>query len=425
MANMGQSTREPDLVDELAGAFLRLSQGDFTVRLARNFTRDRADTLAYSVNLMSEQLGLLLAEREKSRRELEEGVARLSENFLALASGNFQIQAARSGNGDPLDTLAYLFNNMAAEVGDAFAEIERQRKLLAVALAQAQEANRLKSEFLANVSHELRTPLNAIINVPEVLAADYQDTAVWHCQKCGGDFESDVDISSATSAESCPDCRLPMQPERRLSCVGNPQEHLHFLQRMQQQGKHLLLLVNDLLDFTRMQAGKTRLQLGQVAVRELIAQVSDAVGHMATSRGVALRMPTVAPTLLLQADSVKLIQILLNLLGNAIKFTPRGGQIEVQVSPGEDQGIPSLIFTVSDTGVGIPAEHLQAIFEGFRQVDGSHTREHGGVGLGLAITKQLVELHHGRIWAESTQGCGSKFTFIIPRQQPAQVQPAG
>ncbi len=424
MANMGQSASELDLVDELVGVFLRLAQGDFTVRLGRNFTRDRADTLAYSVNLMSEQLGRLVAEREQSRLALEEGVARLSENFLSLASGNFQAEARRSGNGDPLDTLAYLFNNMAAEVGDAFAEIDRQRKLLAVALAQAQEANRLKSEFLANVSHELRTPLNAIINVPEVLSADYQQVTIWHCAECGGDFQSDEDITGATIPEPCPDCRQPMQSVRRMVCLGNPEEHHHFLQRMQQQGKHLLLLVNDLLDFSRMQAGKTRLQLRQVEVRQILTQVSDAVGHMATSRGVTLHLPTLEPTLTVEADPVKLVQIFLNLLGNAIKFTPRGGRIEVAVGACDEQGVPSLRVEISDTGVGVPAQHLQAIFEGFRQVDGSHTREHGGVGLGLALTKQLVELHHGHIWAESTLGSGSKFTFIIPRQQPAPARPS-
>ena len=123
--------------------------------------------------------------------------------------------------------------------------------------------------------------------------------------------------------------------------------------------------------------------------------------------------------LTIEADPVKLIQIFLNILGNAIKFTPRGGRIEVALSCCDEHGVPSLQVEISDTGVGVPAEHLQDIFEGFRQVDGSHTREHGGVGLGLALTKQLVELHHGRIWAESTLGSGSKFTFIIPRQQPA------
>lgn len=424
MANMGQSASELDLVDELVSVFLRLAQGDFTVRLARNFTRDRADTLAYSVNLMSEQLGRLVAEREQSRLALEEGVARLSEHFLSLAGGNFQVQARRSGTGDPLDTLAYLFNNMAAEVGDAFTEIDRQRKLLAVALAQAQEANRLKSEFLANVSHELRTPLNAIINVPEVLSADYQQATVWHCAQCGSDFQSDEDINSATAPELCPDCRHPMQSARRMVCLGNPAEHHHFLQRMQQQGKHLLLLVNDLLDFSRVQAGKTRLQLRQVELGQILTQVSDAVGHMAASRGVALHIQTPEPGLMVEADPVKLIQIFLNIVGNAIKFTPRGGRIEVAPSSCEEHGIPSLQVEVSDTGMGVPAEHLQDIFEGFRQVDGSHTREHGGVGLGLALTKQLVELHHGRIWAESSLGSGSKFTFIIPRQQPAPAKPA-
>ena len=167
-----------------------------------------------------------------------------------------------------------------------------------------------------------------------------------------------------------------------------------------------------------MQAGKTRLQLGQVGMREIIAQVSDAVGHLAKSRGVALRMPTLEPTLTVEADPVKLTQIFINLLCNAIKFTPAGGRVEVQAQDHQEDGVPSLRVQVIDTGVGVPPDHLLDIFEGFRQVDGSHTREHGGVGLGLALTKQLVELHHGRIWAESEIGSGSKFTFIIPRQQP-------
>src|SRR5262249_49483856 len=123
----------------------------------------------------------------------------------------------------------------------------------------------------------------------------------------------------------------------------------------------------------------------------------------------------------MEADAVKLTQIFINLIGNALKFTPKGGTVSIGAAPETSGGAETLRCWVKDNGIGIPKEKQQIIFESFRQVDGSHTRAHQGTGLGLTITKQLVELHGGRIWVESDVGAGSTFSFVLPRSGPQRV----
>ncbi|HET97118.1 MAG TPA: response regulator [Desulfurivibrio alkaliphilus] len=259
-------------------------------------------------------------------------------------------------------------------------EIARQTAELREANARLEEISRHKSEFLANMSHELRTPMNAIIGFAELLA----DT--------------------------------PLNGEQDEYC-----------RTIRQASASLLAQINDILDLAKIEAGKLELSPAPFNLDELLAGVTAIFALAVKAKGIDLsvhRDPDLPVQLL--ADSHRLHQVLLNLLGNAVKFTERGG-VELRVErAGVGAAGGSLIplrFVVRDSGIGIPASRLQAVFEKFTQADGSTTRRFGGTGLGLAISKQLVELMGGSIRVESREGLGSTFSFVISLAPAAQVAP--
>jgi GAF domain-containing protein/HAMP domain-containing protein len=234
---------------------------------------------------------------------------------------------------------------------------------------QLEIANKHKSEFLANMSHELRTPLNAIIGFSEVLL------------------------------------------ERFFGEVNEKQDD--YLKDIHSSGKHLLSLINDILDLSKVEAGRMELEPSSFDVASALSNALTLIRERAQTHGIALGQD-VDPTLgEIVADERKLKQILLNLLSNAVKFTPDGGRIDVTARRVDGQ----TIISVRDTGVGIAAHDQAAVFEEFRQVGHDYTRKQEGTGLGLALTKKFVELHGGRIWLESEIGKGSTFTFTIPTRQ--------
>jgi signal transduction histidine kinase len=240
-----------------------------------------------------------------------------------------------------------------------FREIEDKSRQLEV-------ANKHKSEFLANMSHELRTPLNAIIGFSEVLQ-----------EKLFGD-------------------------------VNDKQED--YLNDIHSSGKHLLGLINDILDLSKVEAGRMELDLATFDVASALSNAMTLVRERAQRHNVALRMDVGQGLGEVTADERKLKQILVNLLTNAVKFTPDGGSIDVTAR--RDTG--GLVIAVRDTGIGIAPEDHEAVFEEFRQVGRDYTKKQEGTGLGLTLTKKFVELHGGRIWVESEPGKGSTFTFTIP-----------
>ena len=235
---------------------------------------------------------------------------------------------------------------------------------------QLQVASRHKSQFLANMSHELRTPLNAILGYTELIA------------------------------------------DRIYGEV--PEKINEVLDRVQKSGRHLLGLINDVLDLSKIEAGQLTLGLSDYSFADIVHSVASAVESLAAEKQLALTVE-VAPDLPLgHGDERRITQVLLNLVGNAIKFTDKGEvAIRVANSGGEFQA------SVADTGPGIAESDRQKIFEEFQQVDNSPTRTKGGTGLGLAIAKRIVELHGGRIWVESTVGKGSTFFFSVPVQAAA------
>ncbi|NIS82863.1 MAG: PAS domain S-box protein [Anaerolineales bacterium] len=237
------------------------------------------------------------------------------------------------------------------------------------ALDEMREADRLKSQFLANMSHELRTPLNSIIGFSRVILKGI-------------------------------DGPITETQEQDLTAIYNA-------------GQHLLGLINDILDVSRIEAGKMELSFTEVDVKEIIRGVmSTAVGLV---KDKPIRLVTEVPEDLpkIQADNIRVRQIMLNLVSNAAKFTMEG-EIAVTARVVEDDVREMILVTVSDTGPGIDPENQKKLFEPFAMVDASPTRRTGGTGLGLSICHHLVELHGGNIWIDSVPGEGSTFAFTIP-----------
>ncbi len=264
--------------------------------------------------------------------------------------------------------LAGANTELQLEIAERRRAEQERAELLAreqAARQQAEEANRLKDEFLATISHELRTPMTAVVGWTHLL-------------------------------------RKGMLNERNAE---------HALETIERNARSQTQLIDDLLDISRIITGKIRLDIRQIELAQVVEAAIDAVRPTAQARRIDLETSIAPEANLARVDPVRLQQVVWNLLSNAIKFTPQGGRVSVKLERVDSQAQ----MTITDTGEGISPEFLPFVFERFRQADGSITRTHGGLGLGLAIVRNLVELHGGTVAAESRgAGQGAKFTVSLP-----------
>jgi signal transduction histidine kinase/FixJ family two-component response regulator len=311
--------------------------------------------------------------------------------------------------------LADRINMMRANLATLNAQLTQNVSDLRVALAKAEAATVAKSNFLATVSHELRTPLNAIINIPQALLLDLPVVERAVCGACNSVFELD-EGDEVTGETPCPECqqRGSLRLEKKRLLRGSLDEFATNLGHIERSGKHLLQVVDGVLDFSRIEAQRLELKPELVNVRALVAEALEPLKATAAASGVTLDIQPVREDLVIECDPLRVRQVLLNLTGNAIKFSDGRGCVTVTVRE-EEHGC---VFQVRDQGIGIAPEDIHRLFRSFEQVHQGNTRRFGGTGLGLSISRSLVEMHGGEIWVESQLGRGSCFSFRIPYKRP-------
>lgn len=258
--------------------------------------------------------------------------------------------------------------SLALRNAKLFDEMQQNTIALEIQRRKAENANRSKTEFLANMSHELRTPLNAIIGFSEILQTDIGE----------------------------------MSPDMSQQFIGN----------INKSGRHLLELVNDLLDLSRLEIGRLKLEKSRFLLKEELLQAVKIVEPMAAEKGIRFVTKVDASVVDIFADPQKLRQIVINLLSNAVKFSHPSSDVVLDARRNSSY----VHFCVEDFGLGIKKDDIDRLFKPFEQLtQNPYAKKYRGVGLGLALTRRLVELHGGRVWAESEIGKGSRFYFTIPQ----------
>ncbi len=288
---------------------------------------------------------------------------------LEQAAPNLAIACERESAHQNARRLAVEVRRAAQRLETQNAKLEEQHQELTRLNAELDQAGKLRDQFLANVSHELRTPLNSVIGFSDLL----------------------LTMASPDS---------PLTDTQR-----------DYLETIARNGRHLLDFINELLDFSKIAAGRMQLTLEPLALDALFREVADTVRAQLEARKHKLAIEPLRDTVIVTADRGRLRQVLLNLLSNAIKFTTDGGRITLSAQIAGDR----VRVAVSDSGIGIAPDDQQKLFREFVQLDGSASRRYEGTGLGLALSKRLVELHGGAIGVESQLGKGSTFWFTVPR----------
>jgi len=349
-AQIGRAGPLADRLERLTNELVNKAEADMLARIdesQEDYRQSRLLVIGFALGSLLLALGLGYS----ISWSVIDPVRRMDERFSEISSGNF---AGRVDvpNRDELGVLAENLNRMSDELGRLYRQLET--------------ANRHKSEFLANMSHELRTPLNAVIGFSEVL----QERMFGELNEKQADYINDIHTS----------------------------------------GKHLLALINDILDLSKIEAGRMELEPSEFDLSAMLESALTLVRERASQHSIALTLEVGPEVGSVQGDERKLKQVTLNLLSNAVKFTPEGGA--VRLAARRNGG--AIEVSVADTGVGIAPEDQALVFEEFRQVGRDSARKAEGTGLGLALAKKFVELHGGAIRLESAPGRGSTFTFTLP-----------
>lgn len=297
----------------------------------------------------------------------------LQEGVEEIGKGKLNVHLDIRTN-DEVELLANEFNLMAEKLKESYSslelKVEDRTRQLSEMVQKLKESGRFKTEFFSNISHELVTPLTSIIGYSELLMSKTSES-------------------------------LSTTQKEHLSNIHNS-------------GTHLLAVVSNLLDLSKIAAGKMEVHFGEFFIQHLIRNCIKTVAPLAAKKNQSISTRTEAGNLTLNADEVKIRQIVYNLLSNAIKFSPPGSSIFIDSHLTTLNDRPAIEISVTDSGIGIREDDLPTIFEVFRQVDSSYTRKYQGSGLGLPIVKLFVELHRGKIEVESKIGKGSRFTVILP-----------
>ncbi|GGZ96932.1 HAMP domain-containing protein [Streptomyces echinoruber] len=358
--------------DQVLGVIELASVTPFTP-IHRDFLEQLKETIGVNVNTIvaNARTDELLGESQRLTAELQARSAELQAQQEELQRSNAE-----------LEEKATLLAAQNRDIEAKNLQIEQARQELEARAQQLALASKYKSEFLANMSHELRTPLNSLLILAQLLAQN---------------------------------------PSRNLT-----PKQVEYAQIIHSAGSDLLQLINDILDLSKVEAGKMDVSPERVPLKQLIDYVEATFRPMTTQKGLDFTVTTVAgaPADLLTDDS-RLRQILRNLLSNAVKFTEQGG-VELRIEPAADEEVPQgvvrggavVAFRVKDTGIGIPEQHLETIFGAFQQADGTTSRKYGGTGLGLSITREIAHLLGGAVTVDSTPGVGSTFTLYLPVARP-------
>ena len=276
-----------------------------------------------------------------------------------MARGQFDYRVKDLGK-DEIGQLASAFNNMG-----------EQLEKTTVSRNHFEEISKAKSQFLSSMSHELRTPLNAIIGFSEVL----RDESFGELNNKQKEYIGDIWTS----------------------------------------GKHLLSLINDILDLSKVEAGKMELELDQVNIPLLLQGSLTMIKEKAEKHGIELKLNIDKKVLDIAADERKVKQIIYNVLSNSVKFTPQGGSITITV---QEKDRDNILISIADTGIGIEDKDKHKVFEEFQQIDSTYSRQYAGTGLGMPLSKKMVELHHGKMWFESKgKNKGTCFYVLLPKSQ--------
>ena len=302
--------------------------------------------------------------------------------LAALAAEGRVVEGRCHGAGDSARPVRVRARALSADRGTLVITLDTsEEKQVEETLRESRDAlehaSRAKDELLAGMSHELRTPLNAVLGLCEALS------------------------------------------EGVYGEVGDKQ--VKALKRIEESGRHLLALIGDILDLSKIEAGRLTLVTEPVSVDEVCRASLRMIQETAQKKRLSVSLQIKDGFSTLPADERRLKQILVNLLSNAVKFTPEGGSLGLDVAA--DEGSDGVRFTVWDTGIGVPLEHQARLFQPFVQVDSSLSRQHTGTGLGLALVRKLVELHGGGVELESEPGAGSRFSVVLPKRRPGRSSP--